>query len=324
MAVYTKLRRQSIERIFSGYRLGIVFGFQEISQGIENTNYFVDTQKQGENAHVATQQWVLTIFENVVPKDIPYFCELTSHLNQEGFDVPAPVLGSDGEYTFSYENKVGLIVPRLKGRSLVFPALSECAKVSAWLANMHLSLAQFSKTRLAERDITWVKTHVGRLKEHMRAEEYSQLIYFSERYYRYHDDLLRCPQGTIHGDLFRDNVLFHDGSVSGVFDFYHACDSALIFDLAVLANDWAFVNGKYDIKKLNSLVSSYQSIRPWTELENKMWLKCLELAALRFWISRLTSLYLPGYQQESVSGETLKDPGEMKAILTHLQELSLE
>ena len=116
-----------------------------------------------------------------------------------------------------------------------------------------------------------------------------------------------------------DNVLFEDGVVSGVFDFYHACDATFLFDLAVVANDWTTdAKGLHDTVRLEHLCEGYQSERVWTDKEKAMWPYCLELAALRFWISRLMTRYLPSYQQDSVAGDVVKNPDEMKAILVGL------
>jgi len=315
MAVYTALSKQEIEKLLSQYDIGSLVDFQEISSGIENTNYFVTTSYQEQGA----KRWVLTLFENLKQHDLPYFCDLTRHLEQDGFKVPAPLMNRCGEHIFSLKEKAGVIVPCLGGASLEEPDIQACAAVGAYLAGMHLSLRSFSQRRAVQRDIEWMKNQLEKLESYMDFHEFKVLKGYFRRYCAYQPHLLTCPQGTIHGDLFRDNVLFDGVAVSGVFDFYHACDATFMFDLAVVANDWAIgVSGVHDKARLTSLCEGYQSERPWTDKEKIMWPFCLELAALRFWLSRLVSRYLPGYQQASLAGDTIKDPDEMKAILVGL------
>jgi len=320
MAVYTKMLPEDIEMVVHQYQIGLVHRYQEISAGIENTNYFLTTRIDfaGNSGKKQLQEWVLTIFENLVPDDLPYFCHLTEHLAKDGFDVPAPIKTRRDEYLFSFNDKVGVIVPKLSGHSLIRPSSDDCAQLGCYLAKMHLSLGEFSSFKPLVRGVEWMKQQSEQLKGVMPSDDFTLLKYYLARYRSYSADLLTCPQGTVHGDLFRDNVLFDKGKVSGVFDFYHACDATLLFDLAVIANDWCTVDGSLDLEKREKLVSAYQSIKPWTEEEVDMWENCLELAALRFWLSRLVSFYLPGYQQKSLLGETLKDPAEMKAILLTL------
>jgi len=323
MAVYTALSKQEIETLLSQYDIGDLVDFQEISSGIENTNYFVSTSQQGgkkgQKDGEGIRRWVLTIFENLNFHDLPYFCDLTRHLEQDGFKVPAPLINRCGEYTFSLKEKAGVIVPCLLGASLDNPDIQACASVGAYLAGMHLSLRSFSQARAVQRDVEWMKNQLESLKAYMGLQEFEALKGYFRRYCAYQPHLLGCPQGTIHGDLFRDNVLFDGGSVSGVFDFYHACDATLMFDLAVVANDWAIgASGVHDKVRLASLCEGYQSERLWTDKEKVMWPFCLELAALRFWLSRLVSHYLPGYQKASLAGDTIKNPDEMKAILVGL------
>jgi len=320
MAVYTKMSPADIEMVLRQYQIGFVHSYQEISAGIENTNYFVTTLiPAGVDSGIGeSQEWVLTIFENLVPDDLPYFCHLTEHLAEDGFDVPAPIKTIRGEYLFCFNDKVGVIVPKLSGHSLTQPSPDDCAEMGAYLAKMHLSLSAFSSLKPLIRNFEWMKQQSEQLKSVMPGDDFILLEYYLARYRVYSIDLLSCSQGTVHGDLFRDNVLFEKGKVSGVFDFYHACDATLLFDLAVIANDWCTLDGSYDLQRRQSLVLAYQSIKPWTKAETNMWEKCLELAALRFWLSRLVSFYLPGYQQKSLLGETLKDPAEMKALLLAL------
>ena len=159
-------------------------------------------------------------------------------------------------------------MPCLLGASLDKPDAQACAAVGKYLAGMHLSLRSFSQRRAVQRNIEWMKKQLADLEGCMDLEEFKVLEGYFQRYCVYHPHLLDCPQGTIHGDLFRDNVLFDKGSVSGVFDFYHACDATFLFDLAVVANDWAIdVDGIHDKARLERLCEGYQSERPWTDKE---------------------------------------------------------
>jgi homoserine kinase type II len=315
MAVYTELSMQEIEHLLSQYDMGNLSDFQEISSGIENTNYFVTSlhPKQG------VRRWVLTLFENIKSDDLPYFCDLTRHLEQGGFKVPAPVINRVGGSIFCLKDKSGVIVPCLNGASLDQPDNPSCASVGAYLAGMHLSLRSFSQHRPMHRNVEWMKCQLEALETYMTTCEFKVLKGYVKRYCAYQSHLMDCPQGTVHGDLFRDNILFEGDTISGVIDFYHACDATFMFDLAVAANDWAIgTDGLHDKARLESLCEGYQSERAWTDKERVMWPFCLELAALRFWLSRLASLYLPSYQHRSVVGNPIKNPDEMKAILLGL------
>ena len=172
MAVYTKLSKHNIEQLLNQYDIGELCDFQEISSGIENTNYFVITQLPDK----ASTRWVLTLFENLKASDLPYFCDLTIHLEQDGFKVPAPLKNYQGEYVFTLKNKAGVLVPCLLGSSLVTPDAINCASVGAYLAGMHLSLRSFSQNRAVQRDLTWMQVQQEKLQAVMLQEEFKILI----------------------------------------------------------------------------------------------------------------------------------------------------
>lgn len=310
MAVFTSLDQTDIEELLDSYAVGRLVSFQSISEGIENTNYFVNTQL-GEDA----LRWVLTLFENLDEQELPYFCKLTEHLARQGFKVPAPQKTRVGDSIIEVKGKKAVLVPCLSGQSKTKPSLEDCKRAGEWLARMHMALESFDESRRLVRDLGWMQAQRDKLQGFMPEGELKELEYYIARYKDYQSDLVQCPQGTVHGDLFRDNVLFDGGEISGVIDFYHACDATLLFDLAVVANDWCAGDTGYDKHMMQGLVEAYQSQRPWTDKEEACWQYALELAALRFWVSRLVSKYVPGYQQGSVSGETIKDPDEMKRLL---------
>ena len=320
MAVFTQVTPKDLSEVLLRFNLGEVERLEGISAGIENTNYFLDTKAStGE-----VSRWVLTVFENLDSHELPYFVALTRHIAAAGLAVPAPLIDDDGHALIKLQGKDAMIVPCLSGRDKAQVSLSDCAAIGEWLARMHQALNDFKLKRPLVRDLKWMLGHLAELRESaIRAEDLRLLEHSIHRYEAYRHDLAKCPQGTVHGDLFKDNVLFTQDSeskIAGVIDFYHACNASLLFDLAVCANDWAHEGGLgYDQGKLNALVDAYRSTRPWTEHEEACWPLFLEAAALRFWISRLSSKYVGGYQQDSVAGDTIKNPDELSMIISQLQ-----
>ncbi len=327
MAVYTQLTRLQVEQLLELYELGNLVSYSEISAGIENTNYFLDTylESHGGSGLGLKGRYVLTIFENLSKEALPFFSDLTAHLSREGFKVPAPEFDANGESVFELNEKPGMIVKCLSGSATELASVEQCKAMAVYLAKMHLALRDFPRTRPLTRGEAWMVQQKALLidsaipKHDLDLLERSILRYTEE----YGVATQECPQGIVHGDLFRDNVLFEGEVVSGVIDFYHACQATLLFDLAVMVNDWAWDSSKggYDEALMVETVRAYQAYRPWTENEQRVWPRCLELAALRFWISRLVSFHLPGYQQHSMEGDTAKNPDEMKAILLRTQLL---
>jgi len=314
MAVFTRVEPQDLQGIVQRFSLGRVVALEGISAGIENTNYFLDTELDG-----TVTRWVLTVFENMDSQELPFFVALTTHLSNKGMQVPAPCTDKVGDALFKLHGKDAMIVPCFSGRAETDMSHDACRQAGQWLAKMHLAAADFDQTRSSVRNLSWLTKQLNQLQlSTCPAEDLALLSECVNRYTSYKDTLADCPHGVVHGDLFRDNVLFGLGEISGVIDFYHACEEGLLFDLAVCANDWTRnTDGSHDPEKLIALMSGYQLEKPWTKAEHDAWPYFLELAALRFWVSRLVSKYVGGYQQESVAGETIKDPDEMRRILTH-------
>src|SRR5258706_9708392 len=122
------------------------------------------------------------------------------------------------------------------------------------------------------------------------------------------------PRGVIHGDLFRDNVLFAAGRVKGVIDFYFACDEALLFDIAVTINDWCVnADARLDPARARSLLAAYQQVRPLTDGERRAFPAMLRAAAYRTWLGRLGYRYFP--QQGEITHT--KDHGHSRRLLEH-------
>jgi homoserine kinase type II len=103
------------------------------------------------------------------------------------------------------------------------------------------------------------------------------------------------PAGAIHADLFRDNVMFENGRLTGFFDFYFAGVDSWLFDIAVCLNDWAIDldSGAHDAERASAFLRAYSGIRPLAAAERQLLPAMLRAGALRFWISRLWDFHLP-------------------------------
>lgn len=344
MAVFTPVSRAEVVDLLTAYDIGECHSLKEISAGIENTNYFLDTRsKDGSIAH-----WVLTIFENIDAEELPFFCDLTAALAASGLKVPAPKMRLDQSSVFVLQGKgaisdqasaavetnagtdtltssgnltrtdkkYGVIVPRFTGSAKTHPSVEDCAAVGAWLGKMHRALENFSGHRDWGHGPSWMQGHADALRASMPEADYQDLEQAIADYHAHLTRLERCPKGIVHGDLFRDNVLFEGANITGVIDFYNASDAYLIYDLAVAVNDWCTnEQGEYRSEACQAMQAAYQSVRPFTDDELATWHYALELAALRFWVSRLVSQYSQGYQSQAVLGDTIKDPNEMKRIM---------
>ncbi|MCP5162376.1 MAG: homoserine kinase [Hahellaceae bacterium] len=315
MAVYTPLSFSDVESLLASYELSNLVSVEEIGAGIENSNFFVTTA----DASGTQSKWVLTLFETLTEQQLPYFLDVLVWLNVQHLPVAAPKANLEGSYLQRVKGKPAILVPCLEGRSRMSPSLQECAAIGKVLARMHLVSAQVPVKRTPVRDLDWLEQAQVKLALVLPESDKLQLQQEITHYASSAAGIAVCPQGLVHGDLFRDNVLFTGEEVTGLIDFYHACDDALLFDLAVVINDWATDGqGHYHSQKVQAIIDGYQSVRVWSVAEQQAWRDILRLAALRFWVSRLLSRHLSGYQKQSTQGDTTKNPEEFRSLLTTL------
>lgn len=301
MAVFTPVELSDIsEWIASDFDIGRALDIRGIHGGIENSNFFLDTEKDGNK-----QEYVLTIFERLSAEQLPYYLELMRHLANKGIPVPKPIENTQGEILFSLKGKPAAIVSKLPGLSRLTPEAKHCALVGENLARMHLAGSDFKGTQENLRSLSWwqktvpqVLSHLNETqKELLTSELATQEQFFASAAYA------SLPQGASHCDLFRDNVLFDPQGVSdssqdrlgGFFDFYFAGTDKWLFDLAVTVNDWCLAENKQDLDpaRFKALMDAYQAVRPLSKEEQASWPLMIRAAALRFWISRLWDFYLP-------------------------------
>ena len=283
MAVYTHIDEDELRTFLEGYDLGEPVAFKGIAEGVENSNYFLETTKD---------RFILTLFEKrAAPEDLPYFVRLMDHLATKGFPAPLPIKGEDGQALRKLKGKHALIVSFLSGISPRRPSPAQCRAIGETMARMHLALEDFPLTRtndLGPGD--WPGLMTGRdavantLQPGLADLVHRDLASVVEDWPT--PDSL--PRGTIHADLFPDNAFFLGETASGVIDFYFACTDALAYDIAVNLNAWCFESrGEFNHTKGHALLSGYQSVRPLSVDECDALPLLARGAALRFFLTRL-------------------------------------
>ncbi len=280
MAVYTEVSAETLCDVLAGYDLGPLVSFKGIAEGVENTNYMVHTQHA---------QFILTLYEKrVAEQDLPFFIGLMEHLAARGIPCPVPVHDRSGRVLQSIEGRCAAIFTFLDGVSVGRPSVGHCGLVGAALARMHLAGHGFNLRRENSLSLAGWAYLVELLKD--KAEEITPGLgaFIRDEHSRLEAEWPRAlPSGLIHADLFPDNVFFLDGDLSGVIDFYFACNDLLAYDIAVCMNAWCFeTDHAFNVTKARSLLEGYRSVRPLRADEIEALPVLARGAALRFLLTR--------------------------------------
>ena len=301
MAVYTPLTEDDLRAFLGLYRAGELRSFAGIRDGVENSNFFVTTD---------SDDFVLTVFEKHPPDEVPYFLNLTAHLAEHDVPCAHPIAAADGAYLQSLHGKPAALIERLPGRTLDAPATDHCAAVGDAIGRMHVAAESFDQRHANERGPAWW-FRTGRDLEHL-LEDDDRRVLLDELDYQRAFRGIELPRGTIHADLFRDNVLFDGDRLAGMIDFYYACDDCLLYDVAIAVNDWCTdADGALDDDRTRALLDAYHARRPLASPEDRAWPMMLRAGALRFWLSRLLDLHFP----RPAEVPHVKDPDEYRAVL---------
>jgi homoserine kinase type II len=281
MAVYTTIDDESLARFLAAYELGALLSLKGIAEGVENSNYLVITE---------AGRFILTLYEKRVdPADLPFFLGLMEHLAARGVPCPTPVRGRDGGALRQLCGRPAALIGFLDGVSPRRPLAPQCAALGGALARLHLAGADFAGQRpnalslagwrrLFEACRGWADdVHPG-----LDGELAAELLRLEAAWPA---DL---PQGVIHADLFPDNVFFRGPALSGIIDFYFACNDLFAYDLAVCLNAWCFEpDGAFNITKARLMLAAYRRVRPFTARELEALPLLARGAALRFLLTRL-------------------------------------
>ena len=295
MSVYTPLSHSQLALVLDsyGYRL---LDFRAASHGIENSTFLIEAQDR----HQQPAPLVLTIFETLDHDALAPYLVLLGHLAEQGLPVPAPLTDHHGQDQITVAGKPAVLMPRLPGEHDFAVDLDRCRQVGALLARLHRcdtgALLALPDER---RRLETLATQLNQLPDDHREGGRALLSDWQAR-----------PAGTtlIHGDLFRDNLLWQQGRISALLDFYNACLDYPEYDLAVTLNDWCVdSNGKPVAAREQALLEGYREHGG--QLDDSLLLEALAVAALRFWLSRLA-----GPVSEYSEGQGSKDPEEFARI----------
>jgi len=288
MAVFTPVTLDDLSQWIKQFPLGKALALKGIASGIENSNFFLTTERG---------EYVLTIFENLSFEQLPFYVQLMRHLAERGIPVPAPVANEAGELVVALHGKPAAIVSKLDGSSQMDPQPVHCAEVGTVLAKMHLAGHDFPLQQPNLRGLDWWVETVPKVLSYLDADTaallQSELAF--QRDFAAGATYAQLERGPVHADLFRNNVMFVGERLSGCFDFYFAGWDTWLFDLAVTVNDWCIDldTGRLDEARVLALTRAYHAVRPFTPADHAAWLPMLRAAALRFWLSRLYDYYRP-------------------------------
>ena len=289
MAVFTEVSEQAARELLHRVPLGQLTALRGIQGGIENTNYFLTTDRG---------EWVLTLFERLTAEQLPFYLYLMRHLAQAGIPVPDPQADAQtGEILHSVCGKPAAVVQKLQGQSQLQPETIHCAAVGDMLARMHLAGQNYGHQQPNLRGLTWWNTTVPVVIPYLPQDivDLLQTELAFQNHVAASSAYAALPRGAIHADLFRDNVMFNGEVLTGFFDFYFAGTDTWLFDLCVCLNDWCIhhASGVHDAARAQAMLTAYQSVRPLQATEQQLFNAMLRAGALRFWISRLWDFYLP-------------------------------
>jgi homoserine kinase type II len=306
MAVFTSVTREQLEPWLARRPVGGLRAFHGIAEGIENSNFLVDTDGG---------RWVLTLLERLPVERLGFHLDLMRHLAARGVPCPDPVADDTAALWSPLAGRPATLVTRLPGRGVERPTAAHCVSVGALLARMHVAVEDFGGTAPNPRGLGWCVDTAALLAPRLPAGAARLLAaeVDAQRAFAAGELARSLPRGAVHADLFRDNVLFDGDAIGGVVDFWFAGHDTLAFDLAVACNDWCVddASGALDEARFAAFVRGYASVRPPSAAEREAWPTMLRAAALRFWLSRLDDAMRPRPAERLVP----KDPAHFERIL---------
>ena len=281
MAVYTDISEEELGAFLRHYPVGELLSYKGIAEGTENSNYLL---------HTTTGAYILTLYERRGDsRDLPFFLGLMEHLARKGISCPLPVKRLDDGLIGELAGRPAAVITFLEGMWMRRPNSQHCKAVGKALAGLHEAAEDFPLTRANSlgpdgwrRLWEGARARADEVEPGLAREVDAEFEILESNWPR---DL---PSGVIHADLFPDNVFFLGGELSGLIDFYFACNDLLAYDLATCLNAWCFEKDiSFNLTKGTALLAGYQSMRPLRREEIEMLPLLARGSALRFMLTRL-------------------------------------
>ena len=302
MAVYTEVSDSELEAFLTDYDIGCPVSFKGIAEGVENTNYVLTTERG---------QYMVTLYEKRVdPRDLPFFLGLMDHLAERGINCPRPIHARDGNALRTLVGKPAAVTSFLQGMWPRRMTVQHCSRVGEALAGFHLAGRDFPLRRPNALSVAGWRPVFDGSRRHidpaLDRELAAELDFFEASWPK------QLPSGVIHADMFNDNVFFLHERLSGIIDFYFACNDFLAYDVAICLNAWCFEpDNAFNATKARAMLQAYDKVRPLSEEERQALPVLARGSALRFMLTRL-------YDWAHTPSDALvkrKDPNEYLAKL---------
>jgi homoserine kinase type II len=281
VAVYTDISEADLVAFLARYDIGTLKSFKGIAEGVENTNYLIKT---------SSDTFILTIYEKRVnAEELPFFMHLKEHLFAGGLPCPKPISAKGGETLQEINGRTAAIISFLQGKWPKQIRNAHCEEVGKYLAKMHTISASFDMQRqntmgmgMWKQLLSETVDQADEVSRGLSAELKENMQFLEENWPK---DL---PSGVIHADLFPDNVFFQGDGLTGMLDFYFACNDFYAYDLAICLNAWCFEHGTaFNITKAKAMLRHYNKVRPFSDAEREALPILASGAAMRFLLSRL-------------------------------------
>jgi len=281
MAVYTDVSDDDLRLFLAAYDIGELLSCKGIAEGVENSNFLL---------HTSAGSFILTLYEKRVdPNDLPFFLGLMEHLAKGGLTCPLPVKKRDGATLGTLAGRPAAIITFLEGMSVRKPTAAHCGELGKALALLHKAGDGFALKRANALSVSGWRPLYERAKAEGDTVSPGLVAAIADELGALETSWPKgLPEGVIHADLFTDNVFFLGDALSGLIDFYFACNDILAYDVAICLNAWCFEpDGAYNVTKGAALLAGYQSVRPLSQDEAAALPILARGSALRFLLTRL-------------------------------------